>query len=258
VRSIPELSDLSGRVALVTGGLGHVGHAAAGALEELGARVAVLDLERDDAPGSAGRDLYAADLRDEAATRAAVRAVLADLGRLDVLVHAAAHVAATPLQGWAVPFVEQSAAAWDDVLRVNLTSAFVLVHEAADALARDGRGSVILVSSIYGMSGPDLRLYDGLEMGNPAGYAASKGGLTQLGRWLATALAPTVRVNTVSLGGVARRQPPAFVARYEARTPLGRMATEEDAKGAIAFLASDQSAYVTGHNLVVDGGWTAW
>ena len=95
-------------------------------------------------------------------------------------------------------------------------------------------------------------------MANPAGYAASKGGLLQLTRYLATLLAPRVRVNAISPGGVWRDQPEAFHQRYLARTPLGRMATEEDLKGAIAYLASDLSAYVTGHNLVVDGGWTAW
>ncbi len=95
-------------------------------------------------------------------------------------------------------------------------------------------------------------------MGNPAAYAASKGGMVQLTRWLATVLAPDVRVNCISPGGVARGQPEPFVTRYVQRTPLKRMATEEDFKGAIAYLASDLSEYVTGENLLVDGGWTAW
>ncbi len=95
-------------------------------------------------------------------------------------------------------------------------------------------------------------------MNNAAGYAASKGGLLQLMRYLSTLLAPRVRVNAISPGGVWRSQPEAFHERYRARTPLGRMATEEDLTGAVAYLASDLSTYVTGHNLVVDGGWTAW
>mgnify|MGYP001558703928 FL=1 len=95
-------------------------------------------------------------------------------------------------------------------------------------------------------------------MANPAGYGASKAGLLQLARHLATTLAPRIRVNAISPGGVWRGQPQAFHARYEARTPLKRMAVEEDVKGAVAYLASDLSAYVTGHNLLVDGGWTAW
>jgi NAD(P)-dependent dehydrogenase (short-subunit alcohol dehydrogenase family) len=95
-------------------------------------------------------------------------------------------------------------------------------------------------------------------MGNPAAYAASKGGLIQLTRWLATTIAPDVRVNVISPGGVYRNQPKKFVKRYVAKTPLGRMAIEEDFKGVIAYLASDLSAYVTGQNIIVDGGWTAW
>ena len=95
-------------------------------------------------------------------------------------------------------------------------------------------------------------------MANPAAYAASKGGLLQLTRWLATTLAPKIRVNAISPGGIARNQPSSFVERYEARTPLGRMATEDDFRGAIAYLASDMSTYVTGQNLRVDGGWCSW
>ena len=117
---------------------------------------------------------------------------------------------------------------------------------------------VINVISIYGMVGPNMGLYAGTSMGNPAAYAASKGGLLQFTRWLASVLAPHVRVNSITPGGVSRNQAPAFVERYQLLTPLGRLATEEDFKGAVAFLASDLSAYVTGHNLVVDGGWTVW
>ncbi len=95
-------------------------------------------------------------------------------------------------------------------------------------------------------------------MGNPAGYAASKGGLIQLTRWLATVLAPDVRVNAITPGGIWRDQPETFREQYVARTPLGRMGTEGDLKGAAAYLASNLSAYVTGQNLIVDGGWTAW
>jgi len=103
-----------------------------------------------------------------------------------------------------------------------------------------------------------MSLYEGTKMANPAGYNASKGGLLQLTRYLATIMAPKIRVNAISPGGVWRNQPESFKRRYEKRTPLRRMACEEDMKGAVAYLAGDLSAYVTGHNLVVDGGWTAW
>ncbi|MEO0563282.1 MAG: SDR family oxidoreductase, partial [Chloroflexota bacterium] len=100
--------------------------------------------------------------------------------------------------------------------------------------------------------------YEDTSMGNPAAYAASKGGLLALTRWLATVIAPNVRINMITLGGVFRNQPETFIARYNERTPLNRMATEADVKGAALYLASDLSQYVTGQNLIVDGGWSAW
>lgn len=108
------------------------------------------------------------------------------------------------------------------------------------------------------MLAPDWSLYAGTTMGNPAAYGASKGGLIQFTRWLATTLAPAVRVNCISPGGIWRNQPDDFVARYATRTPLQRMGTEDDLRGAIAYLASDLSKYVTGQNLSVDGGWGVW
>ena len=101
-------------------------------------------------------------------------------------------------------------------------------------------------------------MYKGTGLGNPAAYGASKGGLLQLTKWLATTLAPDIRVNAISLGGVFRNHKEPFLSRYESRTPLKRMAKEEDVKGAAVYLASDLSGYVTGQNLVVDGGWTVW
>ena len=119
-------------------------------------------------------------------------------------------------------------------------------------------GNIVNIASIYGEFGPDWRLYEGTSMGNAAAYSVSKGGLIQLTRWLATTLAPAIRVNAISPGGIWRNQPEAFVARYSSRTPLSRMATEDDLRGAIAYMASDLSQYVTGQTLAVDGGWGIW
>lgn len=267
MKTICELMDLSGRVALVTGGGGHIGSAIAGAFLEAGANVALCDLSLEACERRAGelekagggRKVYiAADLTKEADAREAVQDVIRRFERLDILVHCAAFVGTTKYPGWTEPFEKQSVGAWDAAMRVNLTAAFVMAQEAASPLKASGHGSVILISSIYGLVGPDWTLYEGTNMTNPAGYAASKGGLIQLARHLATLLAPEVRVNCLTPGGVWRGQPEVFHERYKARTPLCRMATEEDLKGAALFLASDLSSYVTGHNLVVDGGWTAW
>jgi NAD(P)-dependent dehydrogenase (short-subunit alcohol dehydrogenase family) len=133
-----------------------------------------------------------------------------------------------------------------------------MIQTGRDALTRSGHGSAIFISSIYGLLGPDESLYEGTSMVTPAVYSASKSGLLGLMRHLATTLAPEVRVNAITLGGVLRKQPESFREKYEARTPLGRMASEEDIKGAVAYLVSDLSEYVTGQNIIVDGGWTAW
>jgi NAD(P)-dependent dehydrogenase (short-subunit alcohol dehydrogenase family) len=261
MRSVSELADLHGRRALVAGGAGHIGSVACETLAELGAAVAVVDIDGERAQAIAGRiggEAIVCDLADEGATRAAVVDVADRLGGLDVLIHCAALVGSSELAGWSVPFDQQSVAAWRHALDVNLTSAFVLSQQAAPLLRSSGHGSIVLFGSIYGTVGPDLSLYTGTEMATPAGYAASKSGLVGFARYLATTLAPDVRVNAISPGGIERGQPDSFRAAYRARTPLGRMGTEEDLKGAIAFLAGDLSAYVTGHELIVDGGWTAW
>ena len=245
MKNIKQLINLKGRRALVTGGAGYIGRACCETLQELGAQVQVLDLPD-------------CDLKDEKATRAFVCKTLQEMNGLDIFIHCAAYVGTTKRSGWAAPFEEQTVSAWDEAQRVNVTSAFVIVQEAKKALESSGYGSVILFDSIYGVVGPDMRLYEDTEMHNPVGGCVSKGALLQLTRYLATFLAPKVRVNAISPGGVFRNQPAAFCERYVARTPLKRMATEEDMKGAVAYLASDLSQYVTGHNLLVDGGWTAW
>jgi NAD(P)-dependent dehydrogenase (short-subunit alcohol dehydrogenase family) len=267
MKSVRELMNLKGRVALVTGGGGHIGRALCHALAELEAGVAVLDVDEGRCCRVAeelanGYSVQATplvvDLQQEEQTRATCETVLERLGRLDILVHCAAFVGTSGLAGWATDFASQSPAAWRQAVELNLTVPFVLTQACAPALQASGHGSVINIASIYGVVGPDLGLYEGTKLGNPAAYSASKGGLLQLTRWLATVLAPDVRVNAITPGGIERGQAEAFRTRYVARTPLGRLGTEEDLKGAVAYLASDLSAYVTGQNLIVDGGWTAW
>ncbi len=267
MKTLQELMSMEGRVALITGGAGHIGGAVAEALAELSATVVITDLRHEacaaqaramSSRGLGEADILTADLRQESAAAALARRVVDRHGRLDVVVHSAAFVGTTEARGWAEPLEKQSVDAWNAALSVNLTAAFVLMREAAPALADSGHGSVILMSSIYGLVGPDMRLYEETPLANPAAYGASKGGLLQLMRYFATVLAPEVRVNALSPGGVWRSQPEAFHQRYKARVPLRRMARAEDLKGAAAYLASDLSSYVTGHNLVVDGGWTAW
>jgi len=267
MRSVKELMNLAGRTVAITGGAGHIGRAMGDAVAELGASVAVIDLNPEACEETATRLAekhgvksagFPVDLAEETAVRELPGQVAERLGGLDVLVNCAAFVGTSGLEGWVVPFEEQSVDTWRKAMEVNLTSVFTLTQAATPLLKASGYGSIINVSSIYGVYGPDLRLYEGTGMGSPAAYAASKGGLIQFTRWCSTVLAPDVRVNAITPGGVARNQDERFVERYEGKTPLQRMATEEDFKGAVCYLASDLSAYVTGQNIILDGGWGVW
>ncbi len=265
--TIKELSNLTGRRALITGATGGLGKVLADTLAELGA-----DLILVDRPGSAFDGLrenlierwgvkvecQACDLEQQV-QRTELMANLKSNGKgLNILINNAAFVGTSGLEGWAVPFEQQTVETWRRALEVNLTAIFDLCQGLTPLLKVSEGASIINIGSIYGQYGPDWSLYDGTSMSNPAAYSTSKGGLIQFTRWLATTIAPQIRVNAISPGGIFRNQPEAFVQRYESKTPLGRMAREDDFRGVIAYLASDMSKYVTGQNLSVDGGWGVW
>lgn len=264
--NLRQLMNMSGRRALITGAAGGLGRVMADSLAEMGAELLLVDLQAD-ATSALATDLAArhdikatplvCDIEDSKQRASLAEAVLAE-GGLSVLVNNAAFVGDSNLDGWATPFESQSVDTWRRALEVNLTAVFHLCQLFAPALKNGPGGNVVNIASIYGQWGPDWSLYEGTSMANPAGYGASKGGVIQFTRWLATTLGPDVRVNAMAPGGIARGQPDSFTKRYASRTPLRRMATEEDFRGAIAYLASDLSAYVTGHVLSVDGGWGAW
>ena len=265
MKDLKTLMDMTGRRALITGGAGHLGRTMGDSLAELGAEVLLVDVPgaqtqavAEDIAARRGVAVTALDCNlEDADARVALAAQVAPDGQ-SVLVNNAAFVGTAGLTGWAEPFEGQSVETWRRALEVNLTAGFHLCQLFSAALKTGPGGSIINIGSIYGQWGPDYALYEGTAMSNPAAYAASKGGLIQFTRWLSTTLAPDVRVNVISPGGVSRSQPSSFEERYSARTPLRRMANEDDFRGAIAYLASDLSTYVTGQVLAVDGGWGAW
>jgi NAD(P)-dependent dehydrogenase (short-subunit alcohol dehydrogenase family) len=267
MKRLAELMDMKGRVAFVTGGGGYIGAAIAEALAELGCDLCLVDRPEVSQADIAERlkvdwgrriETLAIDLEDENARSAVPESIVDRFGRLDVLVNCAGFVGTSKLKGWGVPLEEQTIDTWRRVIEVNMTSVFHLCQILAPLLRVSPSGSIVNVSSIYGVVGPNLSLYSGTKMGNSAAYATSKGGIVQLTRWLSTVLAPQIRVNCISPGGVYRNQAEEFVSRYVERTPLHRMGVEDDFKGAVAYFASDLSSYVTGENLMVDGGWTRW
>ena len=265
--TIKELMNLKGRRALITGATGGLGSVMADTLAELGA-----DLLLVDRPGADFQSIsqilsqrweariqhWHCDLEQQDQRAELIDKLKCSGEGLNIIINNAAFVGTSDLQGWSVPFEEQTVETWRRALEVNLTAAFDLCKGLTPILKSAEGASIINIASIYGESGPDWRLYEGTSMSNPAAYGVSKGGLIQLTRWLATTIAPHVRVNAISPGGIFRNQPEKFVPRYESRTPLGRMASEDDFRGAIAYLASDMSKYVTGQILAVDGGWGVW
>lgn len=264
-RSVKELQNIKGRVALISGGAGYLGSSMASGLAEMGADIAIVDRNKEfggivcnylNETYNIKTRFYELDLADDNAVEKTPHFVAKEFGRIDILINAAAIVLDKYIEGWAVDFKDQKSSLWSKALQVNLTSAFTLSRESYKYLKVRGKGSIINIISHYGIVGPDWSLYEGTEMGNAAAYAASKGGLLQLTKWLASTLAPKVRVNSISPGGIFRNHKDPFLSRYIAKTPMARMGAEEDFKGAAVLLSSDLSAYITGHNLVIDGGIT--
>lgn len=266
------LFDLTGRVAVVTGGAGILGSVFCRALAQYGARVAVVDLHEQpareladeicvDHPGQAIG--IACDVADSAAVDAMMARVVDSLGAPDILLNNAASKSDN-LEAFFAPFENYEPAEWRRVMDVNLDGVFLVAKAFLGSIAPGRPASIIQTSSIYGLVGADQRIYEGsqylgVRISNPAVYSASKAAVIGLTRHLAAEWgARGVRVNALVPGGVSSGQNQTFVDKYSARVPLGRMARMEEMVGAVLFLASEASSYVTGHVLVVDGGLTAW
>ena len=261
-RTVTELMSLRGKVALVTGATGHLGGAMAAALAEAGARVIVSSRRVEDARGVAeglprvGDARHAAvaiDHMDEASINEGFDAAVRACGGVDVLV-ANAH---EPL---ASDWRSVTAAEFSRQLQ-NATGYFLLARRTRDdVVARGGSGSVVLLGSMYGLVGSYPDAYAGVSAASPVAYQALKGGLVQMARHLAVYWAKDgVRVNCLSPGPFPSGAAPAeLVERLKAKCPMGRMGRPEELKAAVVFLAGDGSSFMTGQNLVIDGGWTAW
>jgi len=264
------LFDVSKEIVLVTGVSGQLGAQYASAMLARRATVIGLDVAQSARSkaladgGGVGYRFIAADVTDAASLRSALAQVQSTFGTPTVLINNAAidsPPSAPPEENG--PFEDYPESSWDKVVDVNLKGVYLCCQVFGAAMARASRGSIINVSSIYGLVSPDQNLYEyrrerGEVFFKPVPYSASKSGILNLIRYLAVYWAKkNVRVNSLTIAGVFNHQDSAFLASYCRRIPIGRMAAADEYNGSALFLASEASRYMTGHNLVVDGGWTA-
>ena len=274
--TIQEKFDLDGRVAVVTGGVGLLGAEFCRTLAEAGAAVAVVDLNAsasqqiaDTLTKNGHRAIsIIADITSPDSVKVMVEKTVSTFGRLDILVNSAAldpKFDPDAIQKGIAPgaFEDYPLEQWNAAMNVNLTGTFLVTQACVkQMLAQGKKGSIINICSTYGLNGPDQGIYikDGERVAyKPVYYTVTKAGVMGFTKYLAAYYAGTeIRVNALTPGGVFNHHEDYFVKNYSAKTILGRMANKDEMNGALLFLASDASSYMTGNNLVVDGGWTAW
>ncbi len=262
--------SLKDRVVVITGCTGVLGKAYCKALSQLGAYLVLADLPHQN-PLAYASELtletgaqaigIECDVGCEKDVVALFAAALTRFGRVDTVLNNAAATGEHLMKSGNLfsPFEEYPLVMWEQVLRTNLTGVFLIAREGGKAMLKHGGGSIINVSSIYALVGPDHRIYAGMPFASFPAYSAGKAGVHGLTLWLSTYWGKKgIRVNTLVPGGVFNRQDPEFVSRYAERTPMGRMANSDDLVGMVIYLASDASRYCTGQQFVVDGGLTAW
>lgn len=276
MNELPKLFDLTGRVAVVTGGGGLLGKEFCRTLAQAGASVVAADISAAAAQQAAEEISHiladsqphpmavACDVTDPGSVNQMVEQTRRAFGRLDILVNSAALDPKFDPQhgGHTNAFEDYPLQAWNQALEVNLTGAFLCCQAAAKVMLEQGGGVMVNLSSIYGLAAPDQRLYqrEGKPpQYKPVYYSVTKAGIIGLTSYLAAYYAgKNIRINTLTPGGVYNNHDEDFARAYSARAIMGRMADKGDMNGALLFLASDASAYMTGANLVVDGGWTTW
>ena len=261
---IKELFDLQGKVVIITGALGLLGTELSEAFAECGSRVVVVDLDQSACEESASTLTeknntealgLGVDITSKDAVERMVESVMTEFGKIDILINNAQFKSGK----FFAPFEDFPLEDWEAVMAVNLTAVFLCSQVVGKQMIKQGKGSIINLASTYGVVAPDHRIYEGTKLGCPAVYSASKGGVIMLTKYLATYWAGKgIRINAVTPHGLYNDHEEQFVKNFSSKSPLGRMSDRKEVVGALLYLASEASSYVTGHNLVVDGGWTAW
>jgi NAD(P)-dependent dehydrogenase (short-subunit alcohol dehydrogenase family) len=263
-----NLFRLEDKVAIITGAAGLLGLQHALALSDFGATIVLTDIDQElceqrasDIQSQSGIKAVAiqSDVREQSSWRSLLEQTLSRFGRVDILVNNAAFTTQSRSANYNASFSDFPLDDWKQILNVNLTGAYLGCQIVGSEMARRKGGSIINMASLYGVVSPHHRMYSGTEIQQPAAYSVSKAGVIALTRYLGTLWAENgVRVNCITPGGVHNEHSEDFTSRYAALSPIGRMADREEMRGALVYLASAASVYCTGHNLVVDGGWTVW
>jgi len=255
---------LDKKIIVITGASGYIGRCISKSISMLGADLILVDKDK--------KKLSSLNLDIQKYNPTNIKIIAADLTKskdilkitnyiknnkliIDGLVNAVGMVGTNKIKGWNTEFKNQSQDAWNQAIDNNLTAILFFIQKIETHMKNSIDPSIVNISSIYGSYAPDYNLYKNSNINNPAGYSVSKAGLTYLSKWLASTLAPKIRVNSVSPGGISRNQDKKFVSKYIEKTLLKRMATEEDIAGCVAFLLSSLSSYITGQDIIVDGGW---
>ena len=244
-----NIINLKNKICLVTGSNGYIGKIICEKLLKLGAKVIHTDIKKNKIK-SKNSFFFKADLTSKKEIGILVEKINKKFNKIDILINNAGYVGTSSLKN------DNKFSYNEEYVKLNLNNTILLTELIIPSLKRSKNGSIINICSIYSFLGYDYNLYKGTQMKSPLGYGVSKAGLKHYSKMLSTSLAPKIRVNSISPGGIFRDQPISFVKKYLLKTPLNRMGNEKDVANAVIFFSSDLSSYITGQNLVVDGGYS--
>ncbi|MDX6746061.1 SDR family oxidoreductase [Polaribacter sp. PL03] len=260
-----NLFDLTGKIALVTGGAGLLGSEHAIALASHGAKVYLADINEEKCKEKAVKIEYdniftlKLDVTNKENWKEVVSNIVEKEGRLDILINNAGYTNSTKTSAFDKTFENFSLDDWNSIMNVNLTGTFLGCQTVGNQMLKQGKGSIINIASLYGVVSPNHKMYPGTGIVQPVAYTVSKHGVVALTKYAATWLAEKgVRVNSLTPGGIFDGHDELFLERFNNLNPIGRMSNKNELRGGIVYLASDASSHMIGHNLVIDGGWTAW
>ena len=268
--SIKKIFDLSNNTVILTGSAGRLGTHFANILSEAGANLVLIDINEKgnkQLAKSIKKNFHTnpltfnIDISNKSSLQSIKKEILKKFGKIDILINNAFFNPSLNQTSKTIDFETFPLDVWNKVINVNLTGVFLCCQEFGKIMAKQKRGSIVNISSIYGLVGADQRIYGNSKLNSQVSYAATKGSIVNMTRYLASYWhRKNVRVNTLTLGGVMDKSymKKSFIKSYSEKTILGRMAEKDDYNGALLFLVSDASSYMTGANLVIDGGWTAW